>query len=137
MNSFVRLLLALVWNTWEAPVKCSFLLYLLIEILQLVHKISSFPEALYKWGVLNKFSEFTDKHKKQSSASVLSKDVLKEIAKLTEKHLCRSLFLNKVAGCKLEIVRSSHWRRSLKNVFLKTSQISQEKNCVGVSLYKF
>ena len=51
-----------------------FLLYLLVEILQLEHEISSFPEVLYKRGVL------TDKHNKQSSAGVLSKGVLKNFA---------------------------------------------------------
>ena len=51
----------------------SFLLYLVVEILQLVHEISSFSEVLYKRGVLRNFSKFTDKHKKKSSGSVLSK----------------------------------------------------------------
>ena len=42
--------------------------------------------------------KFKDKHKKQSLAGILSKDVLKNFAKLTEKYLCRSLFFNKVTG---------------------------------------
>ena len=50
---------------------------MLEEILQLVHKISIFLEVLYERGVLKNFSEFTDKHKKQSSGGVLSKDVFK------------------------------------------------------------
>ena len=78
-----------------------------VEILQLVNKISSLPEVLYKRGDLKNFSKFTDKHKKQSSGGVLTKDVLKNFAKLTEKHLCPSLFFNKAAGCKPETVRSS------------------------------
>ena len=60
-----------------------FLLYLVVEILQFVHKVSSFPEALYKRGVLKNFSKFSDKYKKQSSGGVLSKDVLKNFAELT------------------------------------------------------
>ena len=43
---------------------------------------------LYKRGVLKDFSKFLDKHKKQkSSGDVLSKDILENFAKLTEKHL--------------------------------------------------
>ena len=40
---------------------------------------------LYKRGVLKNFSKFSDKHKQQSSGGVLSKDVLKNFVKLTEK----------------------------------------------------
>ena len=57
-----------------------FLVYLLVEIQQLVHKISSFPDILYKKGVQEN-SKFTDKNKKQSSTGILSKDVLKKFAK--------------------------------------------------------
>ena len=53
----------------------------MVEILQLVHKISSFPDVLYKRGYLKNFSKFTDNYKKQSSGYVLSKDVLKYIIK--------------------------------------------------------
>ena len=97
----------------------TFLLYVVVEIGQLVNEISSFPEVLYKRGDLKNFSKSTDKHKKQPSRGVLSKDVLKNFAKFTDKHLCLSLFFNKVAGWKPETVRSSYWRRSIKKVFLK------------------
>ena len=46
----------------------------MVEILQLVHGISGFPEALYERGVPKNFSKFTDKHKKQPSGGVLSKE---------------------------------------------------------------
>ena len=72
-------------------------LYLLVEILQLIHEISGFSEVLYVRDFLKKLSEFTDKLKKQSSGSALSKDVLRNFAKFTEKHLCGNLFFNKVA----------------------------------------
>ena len=49
---------------------------------------------LYERGVLKNFIKFTDKLKKLSSGSVLSKDVLKNFAKLIEKYLCRNLFFN-------------------------------------------
>ena len=93
----------------------SFLLYLLVEFLQLVHEITSLEEV--KRGILKNLSKLIDKHEKQPRG-VLSKDVLQNFEKFTEKHLCRSLFLNKVAGWKLETVRSSCWRCSVKKVFL-------------------
>ena len=46
----------------------------------------------------------------------LSKDVLKNFAKFTDKHLCRSLLFNKVAGWKPETVRGSHWRCSVNYI---------------------
>ena len=57
------------WNT------C--LLYVVVEIRQLVNEISSFPEVLYKRGDLENFSKFTDKNKKQSSEGVWQKMFLK------------------------------------------------------------
>ena len=100
------------WNT------C--LLYVVVEVWQLVNEISSFPEVLCERGDLKNFSKFTDKHKTQSSGGVLTKDVLKNFAKFTDKHLCPSLFFNKAVGWKPETVRSSHWRCSVrKGVFKK------------------
>ena len=71
---------------------------------------------LYERVDLKNFSKFTDKHKKQLSGGFLSKDVLKKFAKFTEK---TSLPFNKVGSRKPETVRSSHWRCSVKKVFLK------------------
>ena len=73
--------------------------------LQLVHEISSLSEVLYKRDALKNFSKFTDKLKKHSSGSALSKHVLGNFAKFTEKHFCGNLFFNKIVGC-----RSSHRR---------------------------
>ena len=53
----------------------------MVEMRQLVHEISSFPEVFYKRGDLKNFSRFTDKYKKQSSRGVLSKDFLKNSQK--------------------------------------------------------
>ena len=64
----------------------------MVEILRLVHEISSFSKVLYKRGVPKIFSKFTEKLKKQSSGGVLSKDVLKIFSKFTEKHLSEYLF---------------------------------------------
>ena len=57
----------------------------MVEILQLVHEIDSFPEVLYKRSILKKFSKFSNKHKKQSFGVVMSKDVLKNFVKFTQK----------------------------------------------------
>ena len=76
------------------------------------------------------------------------KGVLKNFAKFSGKHLCQSPFFNKVAGlrhiehrtqntcggciCLLEKKLTKSVLQ--KKVFLKISQNSQEKTCVGVSL---
>ena len=54
----------------------------------------------------------------QLMLNVLSKDVLQNFLKFTEKHLCRNLSFNKVIGWKTETVRSSHWRCSVKKEVL-------------------
>ena len=96
-----------------------FLLYVAVEIRQLVNEISSFPEVLYKRRDLKNLLKSTDKHKKQWSGGVLSKDVHKNFA---DKHLCPSLFFNKVAGWKPETARRSHWRCFVKKVVFKKAQ---------------
>ena len=85
--------------TFRSSIKCLkstceivFLLYLLVETLQLVHKISSFPEVLYKRRALKNVSKFIDKHKMQSSGSVLSKDILKNFAEFKETSFPETLF---------------------------------------------
>ena len=98
MNAFEWLLLVFLYTMLEKHLWNSSSLHLLVEILQLVHEISSFSVVLYKRGVLKNFSKFTDKLKKQSLGSALSKDVLRNFAKFTGKHLCQSLYFNKVAG---------------------------------------
>ena len=91
----------------------------MVEILQLVHEISSFPEVLYKRGVLKNFSKLTLKHKNQSSGGVLSKDVLKNFAKFTEKHLWQGLFLKKLQAGNLKLSEAASRRCSVKKGVLK------------------
>ena len=91
-----------------------FLLYLVVEFLQLIYETSSFPEVLYKRDVLKNFSKLTDKHNKQPSAGILSRDVLKYFGIFTEKVIFRSFSFNKVVGWKSETVRSSYLRFSVK-----------------------
>ena len=62
-------------------------MYLVAEILHLVHGIRNFPEVLYKKVILKNFSKFSDKHKKQSSGGVLSKDVDKTFSNFAGKKL--------------------------------------------------
>ena len=57
---------------------------------------------LYKRGDLN-FLKFKDKHKRQSSGGVLSKDVLKNFARFAEKYLWTSLFLIKLHAGNLKL----------------------------------
>ena len=59
----------------------------MVEILQLVHKTSSFPEVLYKRSVLKNFSKFTDKLKNQPFRDVPWKDNLKNFAKFIQKNI--------------------------------------------------
>ena len=92
---------------------------MMVEIWQLVNEISSFSEVLYKRGNLKNFSKFTDKLKKQPFGGVLSTQIINTFPKFTDKHLCPSLFFNKGAGWKPEIVRSRHWRCSVKKGVFK------------------
>ena len=66
---------------------------MVVEILQLVHEVSSFPKVLYKRGCLKNISKFTDNHRKQSSGCVPSDDGLKNFAKFTDKQLSRRIEL--------------------------------------------
>ena len=75
----------------------------MVEIQQLVNEISSFPEVLYKGGDLKNFSKFTDKHNKQSSRGVLSKEILKSFAKFIDKHLYLVSFLIKLQAGNLKL----------------------------------
>ena len=80
----------------------------MVEILQLVHEISSFLEVLCKIGVLTNFSKFSEKQKKQSSGGVLSKDILKKLTKFTEKNiLARVKFLTKLQAGNLKLAEAT------------------------------
>ena len=58
---------------------------------------------LYKRGVLKNFSKFTDKHKKQLSGGVLSKDVLKNLEKSQKKLFAGVSFLIKLQAGHLKL----------------------------------
>ena len=93
------------WNTFS--------LYVEVEIQQLVNEISSLPEVLYKRGDL-KTSRNSQIITRSNHLDVfLFKDILKNFAKFTDKHLWWSFVLNKVAGWKPEIFRSSYWTCSI------------------------
>ena len=48
---------------WESTLEVIFKLCMVVEIFQLAHEISSFPEVLYKSGLLKNLSKFINKHK--------------------------------------------------------------------------
>ena len=68
---------------------------------------------------------------------ILSKLVLKSVFSFRICYFIRSIFSGLhsvwIDVCSFTIYRSSHWRCSSKNVFLKFSEYSQESTCVGDS----
>ena len=80
----------------KSPVK-NFLWYILVEILQLPHEMSSIKKVFRKY-----FSKLKGKHRKQTLKVFCQKGVLKYFAKFLKKYLCQSLFFNKVADWKPE-----------------------------------
>ena len=71
----------------------SLLLLLVVKILQPVHEISSFLEVLYKRSVLENFSKSTDKHERQSSGDVLSKEkMLLKILQNSQKNILAAIY---------------------------------------------
>ena len=63
-----------------------FLLYLLVKILQLVHKLSSFPEVLYKIGDLKNFSKL-QVNTRSSHPEVFCKKMLLKILQISQKNV--------------------------------------------------
>ena len=65
-------------------------------------------------------SDYKDTCQKQSPGGVLKKGVLENFAKCTGKHLCQSLFLNKVAGLRpATLLKERLWHRSFPVNFAK------------------
>ena len=98
----------------------SFLLYLVVEILQLVPKIAVSPWYSIK-EVFWKTSQNSQINTRSSHPEMFcqKKSVPKNLAKLTAKHLFRILIFNKVDGWKPETFRSSRWSCSVKQAALK------------------
>ena len=90
---------------------------------------------LHKRGVVKNFSKFTNKHKKQSSGSVLSKDFLKNSVNLKKNIFVEVSVFNKVASCKPINVRSSYWKCSVKQIVLKKFLKLHRKKSVLDSLF--
>ena len=82
---------------------------------------SSFPEVLHKELFWKTSQNLQINTRSSVSGGVLSKDILKNFAKFTDKRHFASFFFNKVAGWKHESVRSSHWRCSVKKGFSETA----------------
>ena len=100
-----------------------FLLYLVVEILQLIQRCS-IKEVIWKT------SQNSQINTRSSHPEVfLSKDVLKNFAKFTDKHLCRSLFLMKLQAGNLKLSETATGDVLWKKVFLK--------RCTDVSEHPF
>ena len=116
----------------------SFLLYQVVQILQLVHKIAVSPRCSLK-EVFWKTSQNSQINTRSSHPEVFfqKKRCSKNLAKFTAKHLFRSLFLNKVAGWKPETFRSSYWRCSVKQGALKNfANFTGNNQCWSLFLIK-
>ena len=76
---------------------------MLVEILQLVHEISSFPEKFFKKGVPKTFQNLHVNTRSSHLELFCQKGVLsKNLAKFLIKRLCLCLFLNIVGSWKPE-----------------------------------
>ena len=96
MNTFVSLLLVLAQNhPWN-----NFLFFMLVELLQLVHEMSSLPEMFYWKSVLKNFFKFT---RSSDPKLFCQKSVLEKFAKFLEKHMCNFNILIKSETGKLKL----------------------------------
>ena len=88
-----------------------------MEILQLVHEISSFPDVLYKRGDLKNFSKFSDKHRKQSSDMFCQKKFLKVLQNSRENNFLGDLFLTtlQAVNCQKQLLEMFCKKDVLKN----------------------
>ena len=64
-------------------------------------------KVLYERGVLKHFSKFSDKRKEHSSGGVLSKYVLKNFVKFTEKTFTGVSFLTKLQAGNLKLAEAA------------------------------
>ena len=86
----------------------SFLLYLVVEILEVAREINSFQDVLFKRGVLKNISNLSGKHKKLWSGGVLPKDIFKNFIKFTEKNIfARAYFLIKLQTGNLKLAEAA------------------------------
>ena len=74
-------------------------LYVIFSIVHLqMETFGAFYIKFYLKHIYRNGLKTTQNPQKQPPADVLKKAVLKSFAKLAGQHLCRSLFINKVAG---------------------------------------
>ena len=116
----------------------SFLLYLVVENLQLVHEIAVSPRCSIK-KVFWKISQNSQINTRSRHPEVLcqKKRYSLKFCKIHRNHLFRSLFYNKVAGWKPETFRNSHWRCSVKQGALKNlTNLTGNNLCCSLFLIK-
>ena len=77
---------------------------------------SNRTQMFFKIGALKSFANFRSNHRRFS----VRIGVLRNFAKLTGKHLCQSLFLNKVAGLRpATLLKKRLWHRCFPVNFAK------------------
>ena len=95
------------------------LLYLVVEILQLVHEISSFPEVLYKIGDLKNFSKL-QVNTRSSHPEVFCKKMFLKILQISQKNVFVGVpFIIKLQAGNLKLSEAATGNVLLKKVFLK------------------
>ena len=78
-------------------------MYLVVQILQLVHEISSFPEVLYTMGDLKKFSKF-QVNTRNSHPEVFCKKIFLNILQNSQKNVYAGVsFLIKLQAGNLKL----------------------------------
>ena len=95
----------------EKHLRNSFLLYLVLEILQLVHEISCSIKEVFWISSQNSQINTSSSH----SEVLCQKMFLKVLQNSYKKHLCRCLLFKKVAGWKHLTGRSSRFAKNLAN----------------------
>ena len=108
----------------------------MVEIRQLVHQVAVSQRCSIKkrfW----KSSQNPQINTRSSHLEVLcQKRCSQNFAKLTDKHLCRSLFFNKVSGWKPKTFRGTHWRCSVKQGVFKNFANFTGKNLCWSFFFK-
>ena len=91
----------------------------MIEILQLIHEISSFPELLYKIGDLKNFLKL-QVNTKSSHPEVFCKKMFLKILQISQKNVFAGVpFLIKLQAGNLKLSEAATGNVLLKKVFLK------------------
>ena len=96
-----------------------FLFYLVVEILQLVHELSCFPEVVYKIGDMKNFSKL-QVNTRRSHPEVFYKKMFVKILQISHKNVFAGVpFLRKLQAGNLKLSEAATGNVLLKKVFFK------------------